>query len=171
MIISIECPEYIVDDQLDLANIGKCIDKSLVETFDGKKIVLRTISSQDHDMSKDELLSLIEREGYDRYDPERSGDRYENVANKHIDFFGRDCIVAAGKKLSQPLLEGFHIYGAELHGKPANKMDIWLIYDRSKLKGIHHKYKDRDDSKRDGYAFIDPGSKSDALLGILEIKS
>lgn len=169
MIISVACPAYKIDDTLNLKEVGKCIDQVLVQNFANKRIVLRAISSEEHTISQSELIKKIETLGFDRYDPDRTGDRYKNIASKKIDFFGRNCIVKEGKRLSLPLLEGFHIYGAKFHQKPSSKMDIWLVYDRDKLKVVMHQYAEQPNIKRDGYIFKNPDDKPAALLGVLRI--
>ena len=168
-VIRCKCPEYDMSS-LDIQKIGRCIDKQLVTHFDGQKTVLRAISSADHELQKDELVRRIEQTGTDRYDPERAGDRYENIGGKHIDFFGQTRTIRLGKRLSLALLQGFHVYGAQLHGRPSPKMDIWLVYARSKVTAVPHYYEGRSTSKRDGYAFKDPAHRADALLGVLVIE-
>lgn len=170
MNIQIHCPDYVLNNTLDLEKVSKCIDQALVKNFPGQKIVLRTLSSSDHDMTRSKLLKIIEQSGSDRYNPALPGDRYENAQNKHIDLFGRTCTVQPDRELSKKLLEGFHIYGAKFHGRPAPKMDIWLVYDRSKLKSVLHYYERYKVYKRDGYVFKDPAHKPEALLGILVIQ-
>jgi len=170
MIIKIDCPEYILDKHLDLKKVGQCIDRALVDHFDGKKVVLRTLSSHEHKMSFAELIQKIEQLGYDRYDPERIGDRYSTIDGKHIDFFGRPCVVSSNKTLSLPLLEGFHIYGARFHGRPFAQRNIWLVYDRLALKSVMHMDENGGRVKRDGYVFKNPENKPKALLGILVIE-
>jgi uncharacterized ferredoxin-like protein len=171
MIIDVNCPNYTLDDNLDLGAVAARIDNALFENFEGKDVVLRAISSAAHTMPKEKLVSLIEKTGYDRYDPEREGDRYENINNKHIDFFGLACKAQRGNELALLLLEGFHIYGSRYHGRSSPKMDIWLVYDKSQLKEVVHQYEGRSDKKRDGFVFRDANAKPETLLGILNITS
>lgn len=169
MVFRVSCPDYLLGDKLDLKKVGRCIDEVLIRNFPNQRIVLRTLSSSDHSVRKARLLEIIEQTGTDRYDPKRKGDRYENAESKQIDLFGRTCTVSPGKPLSKALLQGFHIYGAKFHGRPSPKMDIWLVYDRDKLKSVLHYYERYQVYKRDGYVFKDPRHKNQALLGILDI--
>lgn len=169
MIIELSCPAYKIGDDLDLNEVSKVIDGVLVDNFSSKKVVLRAISSSDHQRSKEELARLIEQTGSDRYDPTRAGDRYKNIENKQIDLFGQTKVISKESSLSLSLLKGFHIYGAEFHGRPSPKMDVWLVYDRSKLKYVSHYYEKAGAMKRDGYIFKDQDNKPQSLLGVIVI--
>lgn len=166
MHITIKVPEYQLNN-VDVHAVARKIDLALVDNFNGQKIVLRAVSSSAHERSKTQLIADILKNGSDHYDPHRVGDRYENVDKKHIDFFGRVCTVKPGKYLSLFILKGFHIWVPKDHKH--NKMDIWLVYERSKLKSVLHMYEKYKVLKRDGYVFKDPGAKQDALLGVIEI--
>lgn len=167
MVIQAPCDEYVLSSDFDLRAIARFIDTVLVRHFDGRKIVLRAISSQAHHMATAELTQQIERLGTDRYDSDRPGDRYENLEGRHIDLFGRTCTIAKGKTISLPLLEGFHIYGPEYSGEPALRMDIWSVYDRDQLRAVPHSYAGVGQRKHDGFVFRDPERKSAALLGVV----
>lgn len=166
MHFTIEVPEYQLDN-VDVHAVARKIDQALVDNFNGQKIVLRAVSSSAHERSKTQLIADILKNGTDRYDPNRAGDRYENVDKKHIDFFGRVCVVRPGKYLSLFILKGFHIWVPKDHKH--SKMDIWLVYDRNKLKSVMHMYEKYMIRKRDGYVFKDPEDKAGALLGVIEI--
>ena len=168
-IVQVSIPEYDTSEELDLKSISKCIDRVLVDNFKDKKVILRAVSSEAHKMSQTELVEIIKKIGFDRYDPVRKGDRYDNVHDKQIDLFGQTKIIQAGKDLSIFILKGFHIYGQKFHKKPSNKMDIWMVYDRTKLKYVTHFYEKYMVMKRDGYVFKDPNNKPNALLGIIVI--
>lgn len=169
-IVRVNIPEYDTSTELNLKSISKQIDAALIKNFDGKKVILRAVSSQAHDKSQAELVEVIKKLGFDRYDPIRKGDRYDNVHDKKIDLFGQTKVIESGKDLSIFILKGFHIYGQKFHNKPSNKMDIWMVYDRSKLKYVTHFYEKYMVMKRDGYIFKDQINKPDALLGILVIQ-
>ncbi|MCB9823096.1 hypothetical protein H6800_02370 [Candidatus Nomurabacteria bacterium] len=168
-IVKVSIPEYDTSKELNLKGISKKIDHALVKNFDGKKVILRAVSSEAHDKSQAELVEVIKNTGSDRYDPIKKGDRYDNVHDKQIDLFGQTKIIQSGKNLSIFILKGFHVYGQKYHKKPSNKMDIWMVYDRSKLKYVTHYYEKYMVMKRDGYIFRDQNNKAGALLGILVI--
>lgn len=166
--IRIDVPEYELGPKLSVHSVAKKIDQTLVEHFNGQKVVLRAISSQKHTQhTKAELVEHVLTTGTDRYDPHNKGDRYENVEGKHIDFFGRVCTIGPGKYLSLFILKGFHVWVPNDYQH--HKMDIWLVYDRTKLKSVMHMYEQHMILKRDGYVFKDPDNKANALLGIIEI--
>lgn len=169
-IVKISIPEYDTSKELDLRTISKRIDKALVDNFSGSKVILRAVSSQAHDMSQVELIEAIKKLGFDRYDPIRKGDRYDNIEGKQIDVFGRICSIKEGNLMSKSLVDGFHVYGAKFHGKPSGKMDIWLLYDRTKMTAVSFHPTGYKDLKRDGYIFKDQNNKPDALLGIIVIQ-
>ncbi|MBP7807212.1 hypothetical protein KA047_01815 [Candidatus Saccharibacteria bacterium] len=166
MRVRVAIPEYELNN-LDVHAVARKIDQALVDNFNGQKIVLRAVSSSAHERSKEQLITDILQNGTDRYDPNRAGDRYENVDKKHIDFFGRVCTVKPGKYLSLFILKGFHVWVPKNHKH--NKMDIWLVYDRSQLKSVMHMYPQHMILKRDGYVFKDSSHKEQALLGIIEV--
>jgi len=66
MVIEAPCAGYVVEPDLNLQEVGRCIDDILVMRFGGRKIVLRAVSSSEHNMSREELLKQIERLGTDR---------------------------------------------------------------------------------------------------------
>lgn len=168
-LIRLDVPEYSDNEQLNLSSIASVIDASLLQHFAGKKILLRTLSSRDHAISKEELIKTIMKRGTDRYDPEIKGDRYDNVEGKQIDLFGRICTVKQGNLMSKSLIKGFHIHGAQYHGRPSPKMDIWLVYDRVQLRAISFQPVGHDGKKRDGYIFKNPEDKPAALLGVIVV--
>lgn len=169
-LIHVSIPEYQKGPDLNLNSIAKQIDKSLTNNFNNQKIVLRAISSANHVITKEKLIEIIKNSGTDRYDPALSGDRYENIGNKSIDFFGRTLEVKPNKKMSIFVLKGFHIYGAQFHKRESEKMDIWLVYDRTKLKSVLHYYERNKGGKRDGYIFKNQADKLLALLGVIVIE-
>lgn len=169
-IVRVNIPEYDTSTELNLKSISKQIDMALIKNFGGKKVILRAVSSEAHDKSQSELVEVIKNTGSDRYDPIRKGDRYDNVHDKQIDLFGQTKIIQRDKNLSIFILKGFHVYGQKFHNKPSNKMDIWMVYDRTKLKYVTHFYEKYMVMKRDGYIFKDQNNKAGALLGIIVIK-
>ena len=169
-IIHIDIPEYNNNPNIDLKKIASKIDNALTNNFLDKKILLRTVSSSSHDINTAELINLIVKTGTDRYDPTIKGDRYDNKEKKRIDLFGRICTVKPGTLMSRSLLEGFHIYGAEFHKKPSARMDIWIIYDRQKLKSVRFTPKGSNQIKGDGYVFKEHTNMPQTLLGLIVIK-
>jgi hypothetical protein len=163
-------PEYRVETEPDHKAIGKLIDRELRKYFMGRTIVVRGISSNAHTgKSVGDLIEIIKRDGTDRYDPGRAGDRYENIQDKRIDLFAFRRKVTPRMRLFKDISWGFYHGGIAIHGAPI-RIDIVIIYDAAKLKRVIHQYEGRTDLKRDGFVFTDPDRKQEALLGILCIR-
>src|SRR5581483_819097 len=137
--------------------------------FMGRTIVARGIGSSEHPgKTSDKLIEIIQRNGTDRYDPNRTGDRYENIQGKHIDLFGFRRKVTPRMQLFKDIAYGFYQSALAIHGKPT-RIDILIIYDAAKLKAVVHQYEGRTDKKRDGFVFREAGDKVEATLGIIKI--
>jgi hypothetical protein len=137
--------------------------------FAGQTIVVRGLSSKEHsDKSIDELVDIIKVTGTDRYDPKRTGDRYDNIKGKQIDLFAFRRKVTPKMELFQDISWGFYHGAKAIHGKPV-RIDILIIYDAAQLKAVVHQYEGRDDIKRDGYVFRESDDKNAAVIGIIKI--
>jgi len=162
-------PEYSVTSEPDYKTIGKIVDDELRKHFMGCTIVARGIGSSEHPgKTVDELIEIIRYTGTDRYDPNRMGDRYENIQGKHIDLFGFRRKVGPHMRLFKDVVYGFYQSALGIHGK-AVRIDILIVYDAAKLKAVLHQYEGRADKKRDGFVFREPENNRDALLGIVKI--
>jgi hypothetical protein len=169
--LTINLPEYQVTTEPDYKAIGKVVDAELQKYFPDQIIVVRSIGSSEHPgKTINELVEIIKRDGTDRYDPARAGDRYENLQGKHIDLFGFRRKVGPRMHLFQDVAYGFYHSAIGIHGKPT-RIDILIVYDASKMKAVLHQYEGRTDKKRDGFVFIDPAHKAEAVLGIVVIPS
>jgi hypothetical protein len=170
-IVEISMPEYVVQSKYSakqLAALARKLDLSLVKYFNGRKIVLRAVSSERHSRTKVSLLKHIKTTGTDRYDLSQAGNGYLNKEGRLIDLFGRMVIVRPGKFLSLSLFKGFH-WWVPKKGFQHKRMDIWLVYDRSKLKSVLYTHSKHNVQSRDGYVFKDPDNKPAALLGLITI--
>jgi len=166
---AVRLPEYKITSEPDYKSVGKIVDDELRKHFMGHTIVARGVGSSEHPgKTIDELAEIIERDGTDRYDPSRTGDRYENVQDKHIDLFGFRRKVGPHMQLFKDIMYGFYYSALGIHGK-AVRIDILIIYDATRLKAVVHQYEGRADKKRDGFVFHDPMRKQDALLGIIKL--
>lgn len=170
-VIEISLPEYQITSEPDHEAIGKIVDDELRKHFMGRSIVARGIGSSEHPgKTIDELVEIIKRDGTDRYDVNRMGDRYENIQGKHIDLFGFRRKVGPHMQLFKDVVYGFYHSALGLHGE-AVRIDILIIYDAAKLQAVVHQYEGRTDKKRDGFVFRDPAHKQDALHGVVKILS
>jgi hypothetical protein len=167
-IVELSCPEYRFDDSLDLSKVSKRIDRALIDNFAGRSVVLRGVQSGKHLLRKDQLVKCIRRTGTDRYEVASSNS--VGVTRERIDLFGLSCTVTAGGSLALGILQGFHVYKPKSLERPQHRVDIWLIYDASKLTNIeyfHEIYKVR---AHDGYVFKNPDDKAGSLLGMVIIQ-
>ncbi len=114
------------------------------------------------------MINIISTTGSDRYDPSRSGDRYTNIEGKHIDLFGLRRTVTPRMRMFADLSWGFYHGAIAIHGHPT-RLDIVSIYNATRLRAVLHRYEGRPDSKRDGFRFIDPDRKTEALLGLIQL--
>ena len=168
-IFTLHLPQYQIATEPDHRTVGKIVDDEIRRHFAGRTIVARGIGSSEHPGETiDELVEVIKRDGTDRYDANRKGDRYENLQSKHIDLFGFRRKVGPRMQLFKDVVYGFYHSALGIHGK-AVRIDILIIYDAVKLKAVLHQYEGRTDKKRDGFVFLDPTHKQDALLGVVKI--
>lgn len=170
-VLSVNLPDYRVDAEPDYKAVGRVVDDELKKQFMGRTIVVRGIGSQKHPgKSVEELVEIIQQLGTDRYDPGRTGDRYQNIGGKHIDFFAFRRTVTPRMQLFKDIAYGFYHSAIGFHGRPV-RIDILLIYDATQVKRVLHQYEGRTDKKRDGFVFKDSANKPAALLGIMKITS
>jgi hypothetical protein len=167
-VFTVHLPDYKVDNEPGHKAIGKVVDNCLREHFLWQTVVVRGLSSGEHQMSVDELIEIIKRSGTDRYDPERVGDRYENIQGKYIDLFAFRRTITEQTQLFKDLSWGLYHGAIAIHGKPV-RLDILTVYDASKLKAVVHQYEGRDDITRDGFVFREPDNKVGALKAIIRI--
>lgn len=168
---TIHLPEYQVATQPDYKAIGTFVDDELKKHFMGQMVGLRALGSQEHPgKTTDDLIEIIKRDGTDRYDPERNGDRYDNIDNKHIDLFLLRRKISERSKIFWQLAWSFYESPLKLRGQPV-RVDILVIYDLERLKAVRttHTHEGFPVTKRDGFVFKDPNNKAEALLGIVKI--
>jgi hypothetical protein len=153
----------------DFEKIGGEMDSVFKKRFLGQKVVIRCISSVDHKgKSVNDLIKIIKKIGTDRYDIKRKGDRYENIHNKKIDFFGLEFKIIKNSKIMEKFLEPFYAW-PKAQGKKPSRLDLALVYERKEVKMVSHTY-DGNRIKRDGFVFKNPGNKIASLKGIVRIK-
>lgn len=167
-VYKINLPEYKLAKRPDFRLLGQKTDNLIKKHFLGQNIVIRCLSSAEHQgKSANQLIKIIKKLGTDRYDLQIPGDRYDNLANKKIDFFALDFKVTPQKEIMKNLLEPFYDYPIQTGRQPI-KIDLIIIYDRLQLKMVIHTY-DNKRKKRDGFIFKDPKNKIKSLKGIIKI--
>lgn len=169
-LFNIKVPKSYLDNAPDFEKIGAKVDNCLKRHFLGKSVAVRVLSSEEHKgKSLDKLINIIKKLGHDRYNPEKKGDRYENLDNKHIDFFALDFKVKKNESYFASFIEPFYFWPIADNRKPV-RIDLAVIYDLSKLDVVEHRYEGREkEIKRDGFIFKNPNNKPDALLGMIKI--
>lgn len=167
--LELPLPDYTVETEPDHKVVGKPVDDILKEHFMGETVVVRGVASSEHpEKTIDELIAIIKDLGTDHYDPERKGDRYENIQGKHIDLFAFRRKITSKTQLFKDITWGFYHGAKTIHGKPM-RIDILLIYDAAQLKAVVHQYEGRTDIKRDGFVFKNPQDKVGALKAVIKL--
>lgn len=169
-VCEINLPQYHIKKEPDHIEIGQKIDKCLKNYFLGQEVAIRCIGSQEHcDKTVDDLVEIIKKIGHDRYDPGRKGDRYENVDNKHIDFFALDFKIKPDGEYLKYFIKPFYDWPVKMGMEPI-RIDIVTVYDLSKLKVVEHQYEGRKcEIKKDGFIFKQRDKKPEAILGIIKV--
>lgn len=172
-VFTVEIPEYQVNTEPDYKAVGALVDAELKKHFAGQMVGLRALGSQEHsDKTIEELVEIIKHSGTDRYDPERGGDRYDNIEGKHIDLFLLRRKITEKSKIFWQFVWSFYESPLRVRGYSV-RVDILVVYDLSKLKAVRtsHTHEGRPITKRDGYVFRDPTHKAQAILAIIKILS
>lgn len=169
-IITIDVPEYNVDIEPDHNAIGGKVDAVIKEHFMGQRILIRGVGSIDHkDRSVDDLVEIIQSTGTDRYDPERTGDRYTNREGKHFDICALRRRISPRSKIFWQLSWSF--YGSPLKERGYSvRVDIVTIYNPKMLRSVFYTPLNKDKLMRDGFVFKYPNNKADAILGIIILR-
>ena len=167
----ITVPQSYVDNMPDFKSFGKKVDDVLKKHFMDRRVVLRTLSSDEHPgKSVDDIIAIIMRLGHDRYDPGRKGDRYENREGKRIDIFGWDLTITKDGEYFANFMEPFYFWPLSQQLDP-QRLDIMIVYDPDHLEMVEHTYEGRENEvKRDGFVFNYPDSKPASILAIIKIK-
>ena len=168
-VYSVKVPEYDVRKMPDHALVGAKIDRVIKKRFLGQKVAIRCLGSQEHRGKPiGELVAIIKKMGTDKYDPARTGEKYDNVENKRIDFFALDFKITEKGNYMEKFIEPFYTYPIQEGRKPI-RIDIVIVYDIAKLRCVVHRYEGRNDVKRDGFVFKDPENKPTAVKGIVKV--
>ena len=130
----------------------------------GKQLIVRLISSEDHAVSKEELLQTIKETGTDRYDTERK-QIFDYFYGPHrVDFFGT---IVETPELESSLQKLKDEFSAKAMGDRQKHVvpDIAIIYNTGRCDMVQHVYDGRLTS--DCFRFI--GAPIEALEEVREI--
>ena len=101
--------------------------------------LIRLISSQDHDISRDELIEIIKNTGTDRYDADRQHIFYDHYGKHDFDFFAGSSTTDS---LEADIKEAVELFPSRTKGDRGYEVhpDIVVIYDGDKcteLDGVY----------------------------------
>lgn len=128
----------------------------------GKQYIVRLISSQDHTVSKQELIQTIRETGTDRYDKDHK-QIFDYFYGPHkVDFFG---IAVSKDDLEDFIITEVETFGHKTMGDRNTfiRPDICIIYDSGKCEMVKNVYEDKVDS--DCFRF-----KTKPLNALIEVR-
>lgn len=177
-VYTIELPEYSVATAPDAEGLGTPLDAFIAERFSGA-IALRELSLADHpELTRTELIEIIQRVGTDRYDPERRGVLHDFYEPYGVELHALPCTITPNKKLISTHCEGSVIADCIVdfyEGPPVDRngpplrIDLILVYDRSVLEPVPVIYDSGPAEDPCEFRFRFPGRKVEALLGIVSL--
>lgn len=98
----------------------------------GKRLI-RLLSSQDHDIARDELVKIIKKTGKDWYDPKRKHIFHDFYGKHDFDFFAEKSDT---KSLDRDITEAIKLFPGRTKGDRGYEVhpDIVIIYDGDKCE-------------------------------------
>jgi len=130
------------DQPIALADIAKQISAEIDSSVAFGGLIIRGIQSGKHDLSKEDLLQVIIKNGRE----------YESTAEPNTIFAAlyesRDTILH--------ILEGFHKYKPKSEERPQYPVDIWLIFDARAYENIEYLHPRYNVLARDKWKRVDP---------------
>lgn len=170
-IYELSLPEYHVGIEPDHEAVGTKVDDFIKARFLGQHVTIRCLSSEEHPgKSLDELVEIIKENGWDRYDPLRAGDRYENNEKKKIDFFAFDYHLKKDTKIFNVFSwTNYHLDWREPY-HPI-RVDLIIVYNPEKLEQVFYTYRGREEEgiRSDGWVFKDQRNRNSAIKGIIKL--
>ncbi|MEI7579907.1 MAG: hypothetical protein WCJ58_07815 [bacterium] len=182
-IIEVSLPQYTIASKPDYISLGKIVDQQIEANFPDGQYLERVLSKDDHpNLSLEELVTAICKNGTDRYDPTRKSVCHEQFEiydyDLHLGSFEiRNGKIQATPEDEQPTLFGEAIYNFYEH-TPLDRgyrlrLDLMLLYDpvffeQAKLFSEYTNQPEHRFAKY-LYRFTDQKQKADALRGIVRI--
>jgi hypothetical protein len=192
-VTTISLPEYNVEQEPDWLPIGRKLDTIIESQFAGRRIAVRGIGMVDHpELSREELVAIIQRLGTDRYDPDREAVHGDFGSGVPIDLHAGPYLVSERvrslrtkdqPRVAQPdytamgsLVRIFYGGAIADRGYPV-RLDILMVYDLDQLQPAGIQWTAGE--ARPGpppppeescdFTFKHPDRKPEALLGIIQL--
>jgi hypothetical protein len=171
-VYTIHLPEYRIAPDTDWLACGRKLDRLIETHFPGRRLALRAIGLADHPgKTLDELVTIIQQLGTDRYDPERAGLYYarEGLDDIHAGalLVTEDGLRAEKHVQMSPLAETLEIFyeGTLADRGYSIRLDLLLFYDLDQLAPVY----DMPPESCYEFAFLHPDRKPEALVGLIRI--
>lgn len=149
--------------QQSLAATNAAIDASVCAQFLGQRVCIRALDSRMHsDQTIDQVIHHIRQTGTDRYDPTVVSPRYNQTHDVRLDFFALEHVIGSGR----PILARY-TWRRKL--RPPVQIDLLIVYDSTRVRKIPYLSRDGKRTKHDGYIFINPTRRQEAVLAIIKI--
>lgn len=161
-VFDIKAPEYQVTPTLQgHEEAGMKIDAVLYALFQGREIVLRGFSSEEHGTTLDDAVNEILMTGWDR-NGQVTGKGYEEV---DCDLFAWKYTVEGNPMTFRHLEKS---YGkTKAYTGTAHRFDVFVAYDPDQLEQVTYLHKGKLVS--DAYRFRNPDDKIGAVLAVIKI--
>lgn len=146
--------------------VGAQIDAAIKANYYEKRLVLRSISSFEHQSTLDELLTAIIATGTDRLDSSIPGRGYDALVD--CDLFGKEFTIDDSFRYGY--LSRLIVYEKTLGTAAAGKVpNLVLIYDATQLLMVSNFNPKEGKDRKDAFKFRNPAQKKQALLGVIKL--
>ena len=155
------------ENRPDFDSISQPIIEFLRSRFLHQRIGLRMLGSQEHEgKTVENLLSIIQEIGHDRYDLNRWDNKYEKIDPKEVELFMLELEIGKafgidGEEQVKHALSSFYLYP-----EVPVRVDIGIVYDLNGLKRKQLKYKGREEI---GHVFLDSERAKESVLILFKI--
>lgn len=165
----VNLPGYSPDRAPDFKQAGTKLDDLIRKLFYEKEVLIRCISSGNHPgKTVNDLLSIIQQTGTDKYDPkyESFWEEWDVYQQRKFDLFASRKVIDEKFSFAEETLELFY-EGALADRGYRVMIDIIMIYDIHKFEMIPIYFSETEIEET--WKFKEQHRKEEALLGIIEI--
>jgi hypothetical protein len=134
-IVEVSIPDYTIESQPDYQSIGQRIDAVVEKNFEGR-FLERALSLIDHpQLTLDQFVDIIVRDGTDKYDPSRKGVAHAEFAPYQADVQAGDIEIRDGKLTEPfgPTLVKLFYENVLLDRGYRLRLDLIVLYDPDQL--------------------------------------